>query len=694
MRVGFGYSTLEDSYSAGFQAIKDAVSKSGEPSIIILFSTFNHDPQEIFKGVKEVAKDSKLIGATSECIIVNDMLISKGVSVLTVSGDDIKAVTFSQCKEYRNDSDLGKIAGESLLKSNIEEGLVIIFFPNGLIDVSKMLYGLYNTMGPRFKYVGGGCSHSPKSSNIYTFTEKGVNKGSLVAALISGLEFSTTTGHGFDSIKEPLIITETHKNKITEIDGIPAVDAYIKRFEVKQNRDLLPQIVLHPLGFPNLSGDYVIRDPVRIYKDGSIEFPTDIPKGAVGYVMQGRIDKLTKNTSFLSKEAIKGVSEPKFAIIFDCISRHSLMKDKFKLELKAIKDAIEKDIPITGMLSWGEIGCYKSSPMYHNKTTVVAIAGRGQIDKEISEDKVRKRAKILNAELSILHEIASFSFSGSEGRFAQESIEKTIRLFGARRSALIKKVNDGYKLLSAWGFQDVNGALEVTKQNSLNRIHFMLGKDGRYGILFLEMDKPIREQERRIYTIFAKRLEEMLGIIEAINQRVNAERILRKLALTDELTKLYNRRGFLLLGEQYIKLTERLKRKAILLYMDVDNMKWINDNLGHSEGDKVLVEIASILRKTSRKSDILARIGGDEFVFLGLETGSNSYTALTRRINERIENRNRKSRLPYKLSLSIGVAVYDPNNPSSLKELLEKADKNMYEEKRGKKLRKNAPNDD
>jgi len=350
---------------------------------------------------------------------------------------------------------------------------------------------------------------------------------------------------------------------------------------------------------------------------------------------------------------------------------------------------IEKDIPITGMLSWGEIGCHKSSPMYHNKTTVMVVAGREKIDKEISEGRTRgRKAKILNAELSILHEIASFSFLGSEEGFAQESIEKTIRLFGASRSALIKKSNDRYKLLSAWGFQNVSEVLEVISQNSPNRMHFELGKNGEYRMLYLEIDKPVDDREKRIYTIFAKRLEDILGMIEATNQRINIERTLRRLALTDELTKLYNRRGFLLLGEQYIKLSERLNRKVFILYMDVDNMKWINDNLGHSEGDKVLVEVAYILKKTSRKSDIIARIGGDEFVFLGLETVSNNYTALIKRINEKIEDRNRKKRLSYKLSLSIGTAIYDPNNPSSLRELLEKADKNMYEEKRRKKIGK------
>ena len=686
MRVGLGYSTLEDPYSAGLEAVREAISKSGEPSFIILFVTFNYDPYEVFRGIKEVAGDSKLIGATSECIILQDMLIARGVSALAINGKEIKVVTFSQNEELEDDRELGRIAGESLLKSNLDKGLVITFFVNSLVDVSKMLYGLYNTMGTRFRYIGGGCGRRPGASYAYTFTEQGVNKGPLVAGLVDGIDVSTAIGHGFNSIKEPLIITETARNKIVEIDGISALESYVKRFNFVPNRDPLSQIVLHPLGFPNLSGEYIIRDPVRINKDGSIEFPTDIPKGAVGYVMDGRVDRLIKNTCLIAKKALEGLTDPGFVLVFDCISRHSLMREKFRLELESIKDVVGSDIPITGMLSWGEIGSFKSSPMYHNKTTVIAVAGKGEVNKE-TVGGIVKRAnhRILDAELSILHEIASFSFSGSEDKIAREAIEKTIRLFGVKRSAILKKNKKGYKLLSAWGFREVDEVLGCMNQESPDRIYFLLGKDRVCRVLYMETDEPIEEQERRIYTIFAKRLEEIFSMVEAITERNRLESSLRKMALTDDLTKLYNRRGFFLLGEQYLELSRRLRRKSFLLYIDIDNMKWINDNLGHSEGDRALIEVASILRKTSRKSDVLARIGGDEFALLGLETGSNSYTALIERIREKIEYRNRRRSLPYRLSLSIGIAICDPNNPSSLKTLLEEADKSMYEEKRRKK---------
>lgn len=405
--------------------------------------------------------------------------------------------------------------------------------------------------------------------------------------------------------------------------------------------------------------------------------------------MEGKVDKLIKNASVVASRALSRISDPSFVLVFDCISREALMRDKFTLELKAIRDAIGSDIPITGMLSFGEIGCYEYSPMYHNKSTVIAIAGRKTVDYEIETALERPNVDILGAELSILHEIASLSSFVSEREIIEGAIEKSIRLFGVRRSAFIRKLRDGYRLLSSWGFRDVKDVLESMNENASNKASFPLGENMKYGILYLEMNREISEWESRIFRIFAKRLEDLFRAIEVNRERKKIERSLRELAFTDDLTKLYNRRGFLLLGEQYLRLSERLKRRAILLYLDVDNLKWINDNLGHHEGDSALIEVASILRKTSRKSDIVARIGGDEFILLGLETGSGGWGVLLKRIEEKIKSRNRKKDLPYKLSLSIGLAVYDPSTPSSLRALIEEADKNMYEEKKKKGVNRN-----
>jgi diguanylate cyclase (GGDEF)-like protein len=162
-----------------------------------------------------------------------------------------------------------------------------------------------------------------------------------------------------------------------------------------------------------------------------------------------------------------------------------------------------------------------------------------------------------------------------------------------------------------------------------------------------------------------------------------AEEALLVLSLTDDLTGLYNRRRFFVLTEQYLKLSVRTKKKLLLLFIDMDNLKWINDHHGHNEGDQALIDLANILRKTFRESDIVARIGGDEFVVLSESTDENGEIVLTR-LYENIKDHNAKRSRRYDLSISVGATQFDPKYPISIDELLSKADALMYAQKRKK----------
>jgi diguanylate cyclase (GGDEF)-like protein len=134
------------------------------------------------------------------------------------------------------------------------------------------------------------------------------------------------------------------------------------------------------------------------------------------------------------------------------------------------------------------------------------------------------------------------------------------------------------------------------------------------------------------------------------------EETLLALSLTNELTGLYNRRRFFVLTEQYLKVAIRAKKRSLLLYIDMDDLKWINDHCGHSDGDQVLIDLGSILKKTFRESDIIARIGGDEFVVLLESTDENDEMLITR-LYENIRDYNAKVSQDYKLSKCGGCSV-------------------------------------
>jgi len=162
------------------------------------------------------------------------------------------------------------------------------------------------------------------------------------------------------------------------------------------------------------------------------------------------------------------------------------------------------------------------------------------------------------------------------------------------------------------------------------------------------------------------------------------DREIRNLAVTDELTGLYNRRGFLTAANQQLKLAHRQGEDALLLFCDLDGLKQINDSFGHREGDLALIRASDTLEKTFRDSDILARLGGDEFAVLALDASSPSRQAIVPRIEESLEKANAKD-LRYALSFSIGMARFDPCSPVSLGELMACADREMYAHKRSRR---------
>ncbi len=189
---------------------------------------------------------------------------------------------------------------------------------------------------------------------------------------------------------------------------------------------------------------------------------------------------------------------------------------------------------------------------------------------------------------------------------------------------------------------------------------------GRLGLALQEVHDELGARGRALERTYAEL------------QEVQAE--LRQQALRDELTRLYNRRGFVALAEHQLQVAARMGLRGCVLFMDLDGMKRINDVHGHAEGDRALVETAKVLLRTLRKSDLAARLGGDEFSAV-LVTSSEEPHSVLDRLERAIEERNERGDLPFRLALSIGSAQFDPRAPQTIDELLEEADRAMYRQK-------------
>ncbi len=158
-----------------------------------------------------------------------------------------------------------------------------------------------------------------------------------------------------------------------------------------------------------------------------------------------------------------------------------------------------------------------------------------------------------------------------------------------------------------------------------------------------------------------------------LTERNRVQEALRSLSLHDELTGLFNRRGFITHAEQQLKLARRIDGQLLLVFADVDGLKPINDELGHEAGDNVITDAAEVLRQSFRESDILARLGGDEFAVLATGTYGHAVDVIHDRLKHCIDAHNARGDRPYRLSLSVGIIPYDPMEPTPVAELLSRA---------------------
>ncbi len=176
--------------------------------------------------------------------------------------------------------------------------------------------------------------------------------------------------------------------------------------------------------------------------------------------------------------------------------------------------------------------------------------------------------------------------------------------------------------------------------------------------------------------------------VRDVSSRKRDELRLRKACLTDDLTRLYNRRGFMTLAEQHLRIARRQGKDAVVLYVDMDDFKQLNDRYGHAAGDRALVAVSRLLQHTVRDCDVVARMGGDEFTILALDADGIGARAIQKRLDEHLAVFNASGELPMPLSLTVGHTRVRPGDMASVSELLARADQLLYARKHRRHLTK------
>ena len=243
------------------------------------------------------------------------------------------------------------------------------------------------------------------------------------------------------------------------------------------------------------------------------------------------------------------------------------------------------------------------------------------------------------------------------------------------------------------------GATDYVLKDRLSRLPTAIEralKGAEERIKLRQTEEALRRSHEELERNVEERTAELLRTNETLQaeiaERKKLEEKLHAASITDELTGLLNRRGFLVIAQRQVDIAKRERRNFSILYLDLNEMKKINDEFGHKEGDQALGDIATVLKKTFRASDSIARMGGDEFTVLITEHSSATIEiTVAQHLQENLMIHNQQTEKGYQLAVSMGMAHYDPERPCSLEELLARADELMYEHKLGRVPKKEIP---
>jgi two-component system cell cycle response regulator len=312
--------------------------------------------------------------------------------------------------------------------------------------------------------------------------------------------------------------------------------------------------------------------------------------------------------------------------------------------------------------------------MFGGERVDLAATGHQVVDLLLStyEDAVIKQRELqrLNREISRSLEInRSLQHSYSEAlRNAADAIVVVDGQGG------VSFANEQAETLFGWGSHVGRRALP-----------FRVGQGMLEEVAVTAPDGNERVYEVRASATFWEGKEALLASMRDVTLQVRQRAQLHGMALSDELTGLLNRRGFLLEGGQELAEANARGLESAIFFCDLDGLKWINDNLGHEWGDAALKEAASVMRATFRKRDLLSRLGGDEYAVFSPDLSAAGAQRLRERLERNIQQHNQANDGPHTVAMSVGIIHRQSGDGRSLAQLLTEADKLMYEEKRRRK---------
>lgn len=376
MKIGIGISSNPVAWEAGQEAARQALCGSGAAVLGILLITDQYEPRAVLASVRSALGGAKIVGACTAGIFSADECLEQGVGILTLAGEGLTATTVLENYADGDAWIAGLRLGQQLLAAGQQQG-TLICFPDGLTgNITRLLEGLYNAAGPDFVYGGGGTGDNLRFLRTCQLTEQDVSAHAVAAALLQGVTMAEGVAHGWEAAGAPLIVTNAKGKIVYELDGRPAFEVYSERLGGVTPDRFADFAMRYPLGVSYGFGQFVIRDPLRLMPDRSMEFVTEVPNRAVAYIMKPRADRDFELATELTHRTLANLAAvPRFALVNYCVSRSLLLGPGYRDEIRALLRPLGSGFPVLGSLAFGEIGSYYQVPQVHNKSIGLLVGG-------------------------------------------------------------------------------------------------------------------------------------------------------------------------------------------------------------------------------------------------------------------------------------------------------------------------------
>lgn len=386
MSVGHAASSA-DGRAMARKAAEDARERLGaNPSLGIVFATSKVDLSHVAEGVADVLGDVPVIGCSSAGEFVSDHISDGGVALSLLHSDDLTvSVGVGEGLRANTARAVRQLCGD--LKKNARPALpgashrTVLLLSDGMAGNGE---GLVDSIGMELgggvTLAGGAAGDDAAFKETFVFLGRRVARDAAVAAeLVSKKKVGVGVYHGWCAASAPGSVTKAEGARLIEIDGKPAIEMYRDYARHKLGVTLTKEnqnhfVFTHELGIVLMNNELKVRAPLSVNDDGSINCATEVPVGQQVRIVEGDHDAIVAAARTAAEQAMLGIGGQTAAgaIVFDCVARKLVLRERFDREVRAFQDVVKA--PVMGFNTYGEIARVRGQLSgFHNTTAVVAV---------------------------------------------------------------------------------------------------------------------------------------------------------------------------------------------------------------------------------------------------------------------------------------------------------------------------------